>query len=221
MSAGILNSNTPVSAPSVFALGNSKIGSVGFVAITGSLFRTYDEKRKYRDFNVTPDGTTSTTCYCGSSIRSLSCNSVDSDTLVSAELNKPYHFRHHQDSYDKTSEEKHLQTGDVVAEWFAMVHMPIPMKKALEIPMAKQAVDKEWKALEDLPAWDLSRVRPRAEVVAEAKKLKKSVHFGSLMDLCHEKGAEFNRPDNLKVYKGRVVFRGDQIRDETVFTVFS
>ena len=37
------------------------------------------------------------------------------------------------------------------------------------------------------------------------------------MDLCHEKGAEFNRPDNDKVYKGRVVFRGDQVRDETGF----
>ena len=70
---------------------------------------------------------------------------------MSAESNTPYHFRHHQDSYDKTSEQ-HLQNGDVVAEWFAMVHMPIPMKKALEIPLAKQVVDKEWKALEDLVA---------------------------------------------------------------------
>ena len=37
------------------------------------------------------------------------------------------------------------------------------------------------------------------------------------MDLCHEQGVEFNRPDHEKIYKGRVVFRGDQVRDETGF----
>ena len=55
-----------------------------------------------------------------------------------------------------------------------MVHLPIPMKKALTIPDAKSAVDKEWKAPGDLPAWDLLRVRPKAEVIAEAKQKKLS-----------------------------------------------
>ena len=42
------------------------------------------------------------------------------------------------------------------------------------------------------------------------------------MDLCHEKHAEFNKPTNEKVYKGRVVFRGDQVKDETgYYAVFS
>ena len=42
------------------------------------------------------------------------------------------------------------------------------------------------------------------------------------MDLCHEKHAEFNRPPEEKVYKGRVVFRGDQVKDETgYYAVFS
>ena len=43
-----------------------------------------------------------------------------------------------------------------------MDHLPIPMKKAMSIPNAKKAVDKEWEALASLPAWDLSRFRPKA-----------------------------------------------------------
>ena len=71
-------------------------------------------------------------------------------------------------------------------------------------------------------AWDTTKVKPKAEVIAEAKKQNRTVRFGSLMDLCHEKHAEFNKPADEKVYKGRVVFRGDQVKDETgYYAVFS
>ena len=60
-------------------------------------------------------------------------------------------------------------------------------------------------------------MRPKAQVIAEAKRLEKSVHFGYLMVLSHEKGTEFNRSAHQKIYKGRVVFRGHQARDETGF----
>ena len=63
--------------------------------------------------------------------------------------------------------------------------------------------------------WNLKSVKPRAQVIAEAKAKGEHCHFGSLMDLCHEKSAELDRPDHLKEYKGRGVFRGDQVRDET------
>ena len=54
-----------------------------------------------------------------------------------------------------------------------------------------------------------------AEVIAEALKKKLSVHLGRLMDLCHLKHAELNK--EVQKYKGRVVFRGDQVKDETGF----
>jgi hypothetical protein len=44
----------------------------------------------------------------------------------------------------------------------------------------------------------------------------KQVHFGSLMALCHIKNSEQyneNTPPEEKVYKGRVVFRGDKVKD--------
>ena len=41
------------------------------------------------------------------------------------------------------------------------------------------------------------------------------MHFGNLMDLCHEKHSEL--PVELREYKGRVVLRGDQVKDEIGF----
>ena len=193
----------------------SGLQSVGFVNVIGSLFRTVNSDGKYNNYDVLLDGTTSTTCLSGSSVRSSSCGSIRSESEHSFSP-EPYQFRYHQNSWGRQTGEI-LPQGDVMAEWFAMVHLPIPMKKAQSIPRARAAVDKEWDALASLPAWDVSKVRPKAQVIAEARKAGRTVHFGSLMDLCHEKGAEFNRPVNEKIYKGRVVFRGDQVRDETGF----
>ena len=58
--------------------------------------------------------------------------------------------------------------------------------------------------------------------VVEAKARKKKVHFGSLMDLCHEKNSELGRPEDERIFKGRVVFRGDKVKDEQgYYAVFS
>ena len=53
----------------------------------------------------------------------------------------------------------------------------------MKIPDAKAAVDKEWKKLETMPAWQLERVKSKKEVIHEA-------HFATLMDICHLKNAE-------------------------------
>ena len=95
----------------------------------------------------------------------------------------------------------------------ALVHLPISIDKAMKIPDAKKAVDAEWAAHTLKKTWNAERVRPRAEVIAEAHEKKISVHFGRLMDLCHLKHAELHK--EVQKYKGRVVFRGDQVKDET------
>ena len=49
-----------------------------------------------------------------------------------------------------------------------------------------------------------------------------TVHFGTLMKLFHEKHAECFVNEEEKVYKGRVVFRGDIVKDEAGYlAVFS
>ena len=102
--------------------------------------------------------------------------------------------------------EKVAPAGQVSAEWFAMVHTPIPMQEANRIPAAREAVEKEWRKLEAKNAWIMDSVREHKDVAAEAIKKGVTVHFGTLMALCHEKHSELMKL--IKEYKGRVVFRG-------------
>ena len=85
------------------------------------------------------------------------------------------------------------------------------MPQAIKIPAAKTAVDKEWEKLEKIPAWDLTKVRSKKEVIDEARTKGAKVHFSSLMDICHLKNAELEAKHQK--YKGRVV--GDIVKDDS------
>ena len=87
------------------------------------------------------------------------------------------------------------------------------MPEAMKIPDAKTAVSNEWEKLEKISAWQLTKVRNKKEVVAEARNEGKTVHFASLMDVCHLKNSELEPP--FQKYKGRVVLRGDIVKDDS------
>ena len=63
------------------------------------------------------------------------------------------------------------------------------------------------------PAWQLTKVRNKKEVIDEARKKGRKVHFASLMDICHLKNAELEAKHQK--YKGRVVLRGDIVKDDS------
>ena len=86
-----------------------------------------------------------------------------------------------------------------------LVHKFILMPQAMKIPAAKAAVDKEWEKLEKIPAWNLTKVSSKSEVIDEARTKGAKVHFASLMDICHLKNAELETKHQK--YKGRIVFR--------------
>ena len=72
-------------------------------------------------------------------------------------------------------------------------------------------MDKEWEKLEKIPAWDLTKVRNKSEVIDEARTKGRKVRCVSLMDICHVKNAELKAKHQK--YKGRVVLRGDMVKD--------
>ena len=95
-----------------------------------------------------------------------------------------------------------------------------PMHQAMKIPAAKAAVDKEWEKIEKIPAWDTTTVRSKKQVIDEARTKGAKVHFASLMDTCHLKNAELEAIHQK--YKGRVVLRGDIVKDDSgSYTVFT
>ena len=71
--------------------------------------------------------------------------------------------------------------------------------------------------LEKIPAWQLAKVGNKKEVIAEARNEGTTVHFASLMDICHLKNSELEPK-----YKGRVVLRGDIVKDDSCsYAVFT
>ena len=83
----------------------------------------------------------------------------------------------------------------------------------MKILDVKAAVDKEWEKLETIPAWQLDKVKSKKEVNLEAQKDKMKVHFATLMDIVHLKNAKLE--PKFQKYKGRVVLRGDVVKDES------
>ena len=70
---------------------------------------------------------------------------------------------------------------------YNLVYKFRPMPKVMKIPDAKRAVENEWEKLEKTPAWQLTKVRNKKEVIAEARNKGRKVHFASVMDTCHLK----------------------------------
>ena len=74
-------------------------------------------------------------------------------------------------------------------------------------------MEKERGKLERIPAWQLTKVRNKKEVIDEARNKGRKAHFASLMDLCHLKIRSWNL--SIKKHKDRVVPRGDMVKDDS------
>ena len=90
-----------------------------------------------------------------------------------------------------THEDHIAGKGENSLQHYNLVHKFIPMPQAMKIPAAKAAaVDKESEKLEKILAWNLTKVKSEKEVIDEARTSGATVHFASVMDICHLKNAE-------------------------------
>ena len=89
----------------------------------------------------------------------------------------------------------------------------IPIPQALKINECESWSGKRMGKTWQIPAKQLTKVRNKKEVIEEAKNKGRKVHFASLMDLCHLKNAELEAKH--QTYKGRVVLRGDFVKDDS------
>ena len=90
----------------------------------------------------------------------------------------------------------------------------------MKFPAAKAAVDKEWENMENIFVVEPDESRSKKEVIDEARTKGAKVHFALLMDICHLKNAELETMHQK--YKGRVVLRGDIVKDDSgAYAVFT
>ena len=74
----------------------------------------------------------------------------------------------------------------------AMVARPVGRKEIESNPEAQHSIDVEWNSLESKGAWDYIAVREWLQVVREAKSRGEKAHVRKMVEICVEKGANFN-----------------------------
>ena len=122
---------------------------------------------------------------------------VDADESTRPRLEGAVH-KHHQDHI--IAKRVNSMTRD------SLVHKFIPMPQVLKNSRCKGGSGKELEKLEKIPAWDLTKVINKKEVIDEARNKERKVHFASLMDICHLKNSELE--PQYHEYKGRVLLWG-------------
>ena len=83
---------------------------------------------------------------------------------------------------------------------------------------AKAAMQLEWDRLRgqgDRGVWDESKVMEWDQVKAMAIKGKYTAHLGRIFELCFEKHPELPESNKLRKFKGRVVFQGNEVKDQS------
>jgi hypothetical protein len=63
-------------------------------------------------------------------------------------------------------------------------------------------------------AWDEGNVREASAIRKRAQIAGETVHFGRIVELCHEKGSELKSGDPERKMKGRAVLLGDNVKDQ-------
>ena len=97
---------------------------------------------------------------------------------------------------------------------YNLVNKFIPLPQTMKIPTAKAAANKEWEKIgENFGVEPDESQKVREKVIDEARMSGATIHFASLMDICHLKNAELEAKHQK--YKGRVVLRGDLVKEDS------
>ena len=94
-----------------------------------------------------------------------------------------------------------------------LVHRLLDRKEWAGQPGAYEAIKKEKDGLVDVGTWIQEEIVSKSDVLAWATRTSNVVHFGNLMIILSVKGSELS-PDQWRL-KARIVFRGDDIRDQS------
>ncbi len=100
------------------------------------------------------------------------------------------------------------------ASYNALVARILSKREIAASDGARVALKLEWNKLKAQGVWDVTRVKPWSRVANEARSSGKTVHVGRIFEICVEKNCELPLEDLRRKFKGRVVFQGNQVKDE-------
>ena len=61
---------------------------------------------------------------------------------------------------------------------------------------------------------DENKVREYHDIVHELRREQRKAHFGKIFEVCVEKNFRLPETDPARKFKGRVVYQGNNVRDE-------
>ena len=123
----------------------------------------------------------------------------------------------HRDKIPANEINGRLHKADNIMPFPALVARPVHNSEIESQPKAREARDKEWSRLRghgEKGCWDESVILEWDDVCTKAKQSGDEVHLAHLMGIMVEKGSELKPGDPNRKYKYRVVFRGDQTKDQ-------
>ena len=105
------------------------------------------------------------------------------------------------------------ETGMKEVKVPGLVHRLLDRKEWAGQPGAYEAIKKEKDGLVEVGTWIESEIVSKKDVLSWATRTSNVVHFGNLMVILSVKGSELSS-DQWRL-KARIVFRGDDIRDQS------
>ena len=91
---------------------------------------------------------------------------------------------------------------------------PVNRSEFAKHPAAMDAYWKEWSNLESKEVWKWSSLTEWDDVAAKAKGNNEEIHFGYLFGFMVIKGDEFEEGDPRRRWKYRIVFQGNNVKDQ-------
>jgi hypothetical protein len=98
--------------------------------------------------------------------------------------------------------------------WNCCVARPVFKDEIRRSPGAQAALRNERGRLRLIDTWREDLVEGWDEVAAHAKRANTKIHMGMVFQICVEKNSETEKPEDQRKWKGRVIFRGDDVVDE-------
>jgi hypothetical protein len=98
--------------------------------------------------------------------------------------------------------------------WNCCVARPVFKDEIRRSPGARAALRKEWDRLRLINTWREDLFEEWDAVKLRAKKSHTRVHVGMVFQICVEEDSGTEKPEHLRKYKGRVVFRSNDVVDE-------
>ena len=96
----------------------------------------------------------------------------------------------------------------------ACVCRPVDRKEVKANPAAEKATQQEWDRFRAGKAWDEENPREWDEVAKEARQRKIEVHVGMIFGFVVEKNTDLPEGDPRRKIKGRVVFQGNNVKNQ-------